>query len=592
MKEFTSQTGGRFTYVDDLLNLQELALAFSEIFTDCDNFIVSGCEVNGNSISSGIVYLNGKLRTVEAVPAITGGWPQFIYEKNENKTVPYASGGEKIGREIWGTSVGKTVPVDVTPLTDAVPKAIQINATGGLRMKDAWFGKYALLLTPAANTQSVNGHVNFQTLLATGAIQSNSRYVIHTASGTGTLYMSGSNLVLQASLSGNQPMQMIFGADNSFRFVINGVGVATITATGITFSRPVTCSHITCGNVVVDGNDIYNASSASNAGSLDINVLGHNGSSTYYRITNIGDGKGSIVLSISGASKTITASGQVIVRNNASLAQIFRGTITKSNVAYQQYVEWQDSTSASMAQLGYLDNNNMIYTIKNLIGGVLINGVGGVNIGPYIMEGGTQLSAKYASKKTTETELGKKANAADVYAKTDTYSTTQANDKFAAKSSGFIQFIVGSNTAEALCSQIGAMRQSDLDNYVRKNKFLSDMALTDADKATIRNNIGAAAKNEVQKDTGWVNISGTSLYARQIGDIVCIQGLLKLMHSGQAFAIPNNIQAPRFAVGYDAPMPYSNTYWSCRINAGEKACNVVRCNAHDNTVPISITYMV
>lgn len=592
MKEFTSQTGGRFTYIDDLLNLQELALAFSEIFTDCDNFIVSGCEVNGNSISAGIVYLNGKLRTVEAVPAITGGWPQFIYEKNENKNVPYASGGEKVGRQIWGTSVGKTVPVDVTPLTNSVPKAIQINATGGLRMQDAWFGKYALLLNPAANTQSVNGHVNFQTLLATGAIQSNSRYVVHTASGTGTFYMSGGNLILQASLSGNQPMQMVFGADNNFRFITNGVVAAIITPSGITFNRPVTCPHIACGNVVVAGNDIYNGSSAADNGALDINVLGHNGSTTYYRTTNIGDGKGSVVLSISGAAKTITASGQMIIRNNASLAQILRGTVAKSNVAYRQYIEWQDSASVSMAQIGYLDNNNMIYTIKNLIGSILINGEGGVNIGPYIMENGSQLSAKYASKSTTETALDKKANATDVYAKTDTYSKTQVNETFAAKSTGFSQFIVGANTAEVLCSQIGAMRQTDLDNYVRKDKFLSDMALTDAQKATVRENIGAAAKNEVQKDTGWVSISGTTLYARQIGNIVCIQGLLKLMHSGQAFVIPNNIQAPRYAVGYDAPMPYNNTYWSCRINAGQKACTVVRCNAHDNTVPISITYMI
>lgn len=592
MKEFTSQTGGRFTYVDDLLNLQDLALAFGEIFTDCDNFIVSGCEVNGNSISAGIVYLNGKLRTVEAVPAITGGWPQFIYEKNENKTVPYASGGEKIGREIWGTSVGKTVPVDVTPLTNAVPKAIQINATGGLRMKDAWFGKYALLLNPAATTQTVNGHVNFQTLLATGAIQSNSRYIVHTASGTGTFYMSGNNLILQASLSDNQPMQMVFGADNNFRFITNGVVAAIISPSGITFNRPITCSRIACGNVVVNSNDIYNGSSAADNGALNINVLGHNGSTTYFRTTNIGDGQGSVVLSVSGATKTITASGQMIVRNNASLAQIFRGTVAKSNENYQQYIEWQDSASVSMAQLGYLDNNNMIFTIKNLIGSILINGVGGVNIGPSIMENGTQLSAKYASKSATETALGKKANTTDVYAKTDTYSRTQANETFAAKSGGFSQFIVGANTAEVLCNQIGAMRQTDLDNYVRKDKFLSDMALTDAQKATVRENIGAAAKNEVQKDTGWVSISGTTLYARQIGNIVCIQGLLKLMHSGQAFAIPNNIQAPRYAVGYDAPMPYSNTYWSCRINAGEKACNVVRCNAHDNTVPISITYMV
>lgn len=592
MKEFTSQTGGRFTYVDDLLNLQELALAFSEIFTDCDNFIVSGCEVNDNSISAGIVYLNGKLRTVEAVPAITGGWPQFIYEKNENKNVPYASGGEKIGRQIWGTSIGKTVPVDVTPLTNTVPKAIQINATGGLRMKDAWLGKYALLLNPAATSQAVNGHVNFQTLQASGAIQSQEKFTISTANGSGTLFMSGSNLILQTNFSGNRAMQLIMDADDNFRFVSNGVTAAIITPTDITFNSPVTCSHFACDNVVVDGNGIYNASTVSDSGALDINVLGHNGSATYYRTTNIGDGKGAIVFSVSGATKTVTASGQVVIRGNTSLAQIFKGTVSKSNIAYRQYIEWQDSANASMAQVGYVDDNNTIYTIKNLIGSILINGVDGVNIGPSILENGTQLSAKYASKSATETALEKKADVKDVYLKTETYSKIQANETLAAKSGGLSQFVVGANTAETLCSQIGAIRQSALDNYVRKDKFLSDMALTDEQKATVRKNIGAAANDDEQKDTGWVSISDTTLFARQIGNIVCIQGLLKLIHSGQAFAIPNSIQAPKYSVGYDAPMPSGNIYWSCRIDAGSKACTVVRCNAHDNIVPISITYMV
>ena len=57
MIEFSAQTGGRYTYVDDIVNLQELALAFSSIFAACDNFIVSGCEVNGTSIGAGYVYL-------------------------------------------------------------------------------------------------------------------------------------------------------------------------------------------------------------------------------------------------------------------------------------------------------------------------------------------------------------------------------------------------------------------------------------------------------------------------------------------------------------------------------------------------------
>jgi hypothetical protein len=28
MKEFTSQTGGRYTYIDDIMNLQNLAISF------------------------------------------------------------------------------------------------------------------------------------------------------------------------------------------------------------------------------------------------------------------------------------------------------------------------------------------------------------------------------------------------------------------------------------------------------------------------------------------------------------------------------------------------------------------------------------
>lgn len=591
MKEFTSQTGGRFTYVDDLLNLQELALAFSEIFTDCDNFIVSGCEVSGNSISAGLVYLNGKLRTVEAVPSITGGWPQYIYEKNENKNVPYASGGEKIGRQIWGTSVGKTVPVDVTPLTNAVPKAIQINATGGLRMKDAWIGKYALLLNPATTSQTIKGLVNFETIKASNDVQTNSKFIVSTSSGTGSLFMNGSNLVLQANIATNKVMQIVMDINNNFQFISNGTVVAVISPTNITFHKPVVCSHISCGNVVVNGNDIYDGSTASNNGSLDINMLGYNGSATYFRTTNIGDGKGTVVLSVSGANKTITASGQMIIRNNASLAQIFRGTLSKSNIAYRQYLEWQDSANVSMAQLGYIDNNNMVFTIKNLIGDIAIIGGDYVNIGPAIKENGTLLSEKYASKTSTQTSLNGKAEAKDVYTKTETYSTEEVDNKFAKKAGGFTQFIAGETTDVVLCNQIGALRSDDLDDYVRKDKLLSDIALTDADKATIRQNIGAAAANEAQRDSGWVSISGTTLYARQIGDIVCIQGLLKLMHSGQAFVVPNNIQPPRYAVGYDAPMP-SSTYWSCRIEAGSKSCTVVRCNAHDNTVPISITYMV
>ena len=53
MKEYVAEPGGRYTYSDDILNLQELALSLSAIFDGCQEFIISGCEPDGASISPG-----------------------------------------------------------------------------------------------------------------------------------------------------------------------------------------------------------------------------------------------------------------------------------------------------------------------------------------------------------------------------------------------------------------------------------------------------------------------------------------------------------------------------------------------------------
>ena len=45
MKEYVAETGGRYTYSDDILNLQELTLSLSAIFDGCSDFIISGCEI-------------------------------------------------------------------------------------------------------------------------------------------------------------------------------------------------------------------------------------------------------------------------------------------------------------------------------------------------------------------------------------------------------------------------------------------------------------------------------------------------------------------------------------------------------------------
>ena len=68
MKEYVAETGGRYTYSDDILNLQELALSMSAIFDGCSDFIISGCMVDGAVISPGYVWLGGKVRYFVPMP--------------------------------------------------------------------------------------------------------------------------------------------------------------------------------------------------------------------------------------------------------------------------------------------------------------------------------------------------------------------------------------------------------------------------------------------------------------------------------------------------------------------------------------------
>ena len=586
MKEFASQSGGRFTYIDDFLNLQNLALAFGAIFSDCDNFIVSGCEVSGNSISAGVVWLNGKLRIVEETPSITGGWPQYIYEVNEYKNVPYASGGEKVGRKEWGARVGKTVPTALTDLTEAVPKAIQINANGGLRLKEAFFGKYSLLLD-SNSLQTIKGTVNIEKLNVSSAITSNSRFVLNNSSDMGCVYFEDGDLVFDAIVA-NANMQLIFRKDSgSIDFVINGESKASVRESGVVFESPIMASKARINSLYLQEQHIFNGTAGNDNGELNINLIGYNGGVTYARTTNIGDGKGNILFSVSGSNKTVLAKGELTIATETSVPLIFQAKQSKSDTSLSQYVAWRDVQNSNIATVGFRHVSNMDFSLINHIGDIVIQGLNAVNIVPAIKENGQLLSEKYITSTTLKQELASKVSTTDVYSKTETYSVLQADEKFATINSGLAQFVTKANSKKVLCTQIGALTQNDLDDYIKKDQFLSDIATSDSEKAKIRKNIGAAA---ALKDSLWLSIDGTRLWARQIGNIVCIQGLLRTKHDGIAFQIPNMIDPPKHAVGYSAPL-FDEGKWGFMIEAQEKIAKITYCSRHDLDIPISITYM-
>jgi hypothetical protein len=82
MKEYIAETGGRYTYSDDILNLQELALSMSAVFDGCSDFIISGCEIEGPRVSPGYVWLGGKVRRFDGCADAV--YPYYIYEINRH----------------------------------------------------------------------------------------------------------------------------------------------------------------------------------------------------------------------------------------------------------------------------------------------------------------------------------------------------------------------------------------------------------------------------------------------------------------------------------------------------------------------------
>lgn len=241
-----------------------------------------------------------------------------------------------------------------------------------------------------------------------------------------------------------------------------------------------------------------------------------------------------------------------------------------------------------MARVGFLGTTDQVFSISAPLYNLSIMGHTSVNIGPAIMENGQLLSEKYVLATKFATELNKKANTASVY------TMNQANEKFATKTGGLSQFVSASMSAATCRSHIGAIGQDDLKSYAKLTNCLSDMATTEALKQKIRNNIGAAGVGDFQPkltDSGWKWIKD-SLYVRQIGNIVCIQGSTKTVHSGTVFTIPNTIAAPSHSVKYSVAFSNKKS-WVCKIAAGQRACTVVYCDGScGKSTEFSITYMV
>ena len=162
MKEYIGQTGGRYTYTEDLHYIQELANSSNEILNEFGNLIVSGCNVSEGKINKGFVFINGKMRKFSGKTDIK--FPCYIYEKNKQETVNYANEQSKVGRINYGCELSQDVPTEI--IDDVTKKNVEyITITSDDRknptLKNVFFGKHAVLNSPSNGKQNINGDVTF-----------------------------------------------------------------------------------------------------------------------------------------------------------------------------------------------------------------------------------------------------------------------------------------------------------------------------------------------------------------------------------------------------------------------------------------------
>jgi len=88
MREYQFHTGGRHLTNEDIENLQNLALANSEMMNGAGlNFCLSGCTVTETTVQRGYVFLDKKIRSVNTTDVSKMTFPIFIIPQTENSEI-------------------------------------------------------------------------------------------------------------------------------------------------------------------------------------------------------------------------------------------------------------------------------------------------------------------------------------------------------------------------------------------------------------------------------------------------------------------------------------------------------------------------
>lgn len=380
MKEYVAQTGGRYTYSDDILNLQELALSLSSIFDGCSDFIISGCETDGAKITPGYVWLGGKVRRFEG--AANAVYPYYIYETNRHESVVYANDTNKLGRTCYLCAGSASVPDTEDSVTGKLPAFIEIREEYAPRFIDKFFGRYAVLLdTPFARQTVKKDLVLAGTFTGQKEIASKTAVSVSGENGymlKGIVKSDGS-ASLGAYLSGLLINEIVIRTDGTFSFMKQGKELARVTEDGLSYGTSLSDT-ARIGALRIEGGDIFNTADVTDAGCVRINYHGQDGGATKYRDFAVHDGKAVPILKVTGKSATAEVFGLLSVRSAGRGIELCNTAYTKEDPKLTNLFSWRDSAGAAIAGIGYDTTDSFRFIMRNALGDIILSPLGGVDI--------------------------------------------------------------------------------------------------------------------------------------------------------------------------------------------------------------------
>lgn len=487
MKEYVAETGGRYTYSDDVLNLQELALSLSALFEGCPDFIVSGCEVNGAEITAGYVWLNGKVRRFEGCKDAV--YPYYIYETNRHESVTYANDINKRGRTCYLCSGGKTVPDVADAVTGKLPASIEITTDYAPRLIDKFIGRYAVLLDTPFSRQTVK-----KDLLLTGSLtgqkEINSKTALSVSGENGHLLKNivraDGNTSVGVYLGGLLVNEIVLCADGSICFMKQNKELARMSAEGVatnTFSGSI--AYI--GSVVLRDNHLYNRLDATDEGGIKVNYYGFEGGNTKYRDFAVYDGKqgNTPLFQISGKTGISRINGLLSVRSNGQGIDLANKSFIKSDVKLKNLLTWKDSNDEAIGYIGFDSEEDFNFSLKNHLGDIVLMPLGSVNVVGTFKINGIAIGDTYVAQKTFTDALAKKVDVVKgKQLSTEDFTAAYKKKLDNISSSGLVSggdgFVSASEVSEAL-----------------KLKLSADMNLRDVmDKSAARQNLDVYSKTE------------------------------------------------------------------------------------------------